>query len=65
MPRFGQRPAPLDPLDLDRATLRELTRVLAERLAQLDAFGHCPTCGDAEARAFLARLRELIEKTGA
>ncbi len=49
------------PLDLDRATLRELTRVLAERLAQLDAFGgKCPTCNEAEARAFLARPRRLL-----
>ena len=62
MPRFGDRPKPLVPLELDRTTLAELARVLAERLAQLDAFGgRCPTCHDAETTAFLARLRRLLD----
>jgi hypothetical protein len=64
MPRFGQRPPPIDPLDLDRTTLRELARVLDERLAAVQAFGSCPTCHEAEAKAFLARLRGLLKETG-
>ncbi len=65
MPRVGSRPAPLDPFDLDRNTLRELARVLAERLQQVDTYGgSCPTCREAEARAFLAKLRRLLQKMG-
>ena len=61
-PCFGQRPAPLDPLTLDRATVRELVADLARRLEQVDVFGgRCRTCGDAEARAFLARMRNLLD----
>jgi hypothetical protein len=38
----------------------ELARVLAERLAAVEAFGSCLSCHEAEARAFLARLRRLL-----
>ncbi len=60
-PIYGQRSKPLEPLELDRRTVAELARVLAERLGQVDAFGgSCPTCHEAEARAFLARVRRLL-----
>ena len=65
MPRFGHRAAPLDPLKLDLATVRELARVLAERLDAVAAFGSCSTCHEAEARAFLARLRRVLDDPGA
>jgi len=49
------------PPALDPTTLRALERLLSERLAVLEAYGPgCQTCRDAEARAFLARLRALI-----
>ena len=42
------------------ATLRALEEQLAARLAALEACGPgCRSCRDAEARAFLARLRPL------
>jgi hypothetical protein len=42
-----------------------LARVLAERLQQVETYGgKCPSCGDAVARAFLARLRRLLEEMG-
>jgi hypothetical protein len=65
VPRFGHRAAPLDPLKLDLATVRELARVLAERLDAVAAFGSCPTCHEAEARAFFAPLRRVLEHPGA
>jgi hypothetical protein len=65
VPRFGHRSAPLDSLNLDLATVRELARALAERLDAVGAFGSCPTCREAEARAFLARLRRVLEDPGA
>jgi hypothetical protein len=57
----GQRGASSDGgegVTLDRATLREVARLLAKRLDEVVAYGAggCPTCRDAEARAFLARL---------
>jgi hypothetical protein len=64
VPRFGHRSAPLDPLDLDLATVRELARVLEERLDAVGAFGSCSTCHEAEASAFLARLRRVLEDPG-
>ena len=65
MSRFGQRPAPLDPFNLDRNTVRELARVLAERLHQVETYGgKCKVCGDAEAAAFLAKLRRLLAEMG-
>ncbi len=46
---------------LDPATLRELERLLSARLDALRAYGPgCPGCHDAEAHAFLARLRALL-----
>jgi hypothetical protein len=38
--------------------------VLEERLAAVKAFGSCPTCHEAEAKTFLARLRGLLKETG-
>ena len=65
MPRFGSRPDPLDPFTLDRTTVRELARVLAERLQHVETYGgKCKTCGDAEAQAFLARLRRVLDEMG-
>jgi hypothetical protein len=53
--RFGRGPAPLDPFALDRTTVRELARVLAERLQQVETYGGtCKTCRDGESQAFLA-----------
>jgi hypothetical protein len=49
---------------LDRTTVCELARVLEERLEAVKAFGSCPTCHEAEPMAFLARLRDLLTKTG-
>jgi hypothetical protein len=61
MPRVGSRPAPLDPLTLDRPTVRELARNLAERLQQVETYGGtCKSCRDGEARAFLAKLRSIL-----
>jgi hypothetical protein len=61
MPRVGSRPAPLDPFSLDRTTVRELVRLLAERLQQVETYsGTCKSCRDAEARAFLAKLRSIL-----
>ncbi len=61
-PIYAKRAKPLEPLELDRRTVAELARVLAERLAQLDAFsGRCPTCHDGEAAAVLARLRRVLD----
>jgi hypothetical protein len=65
VPRYGQRSVPLEPLTLDLATVRELARVLAERLDAVAAFGSCSTCHEAEARAFLARLRRVLDDPGA
>jgi hypothetical protein len=59
VPRFGYRAARLDPLTLDLATVRELARVLEERLDEVTAFGSCPTSHEAKARAFLTRLRRV------
>jgi hypothetical protein len=43
---------------LDPATVREVARLLAKRLDEVVTYGAggCPTCKDAEARAFLSRL---------
>ncbi len=61
-PIYGRCPKPLEPLEIDRRTVAELARVLAERLAQLDAFGgRCKGCHDAEASAVLARLRRVLD----
>ena len=59
-PLCGQRSKPLEPLELDRRTVAELARVLAERLQQVEIYGgHC-ACRNAEARAFLAKLRGVL-----
>lgn len=63
-PVYNQRPRPLDPLDLDRRTVAELARVLAERLSTVAAVmpsAGCPTCRDAEAKAHLALLRRMLD----
>jgi hypothetical protein len=66
MPRFGQQPIPLDPFHFDRTTVREIARLLAERLQQVDTYGgKCPTCGEAEARAFLAKVRHILTEMDA
>ena len=52
------------PPALDPATLRELERFLAERLASVETYGPgCRSCRDAEARAFLAKLRALLQES--
>jgi hypothetical protein len=61
MPVFGRRSPPLDEGSLDVATLRELERVVGERVVALEAFGTCPACGHAELRALLARIRGILE----
>jgi hypothetical protein len=50
--------APLDP-----TTLREIVRLLDERVRQVETYGAggCPTCHEAELRAAVARLRALAE----
>ncbi len=63
-PRFGQRPAPLDPFDLDRRTLQLLEGELSRRLEQVETYGGRCACKNAEATAFLAKLRDLIQRTG-
>jgi hypothetical protein len=64
MPRIGKRPDPLDPFDMDCRTVAELARVLDDRLRAVKTYGSCPTCGEAEAHAFLARLRKLLVDIG-
>jgi hypothetical protein len=56
-----RRPALPPPVLLDPATVRELARLLAERLDAVKRYGTggCPTCHEAEAHAFLAQLRKL------
>ncbi len=46
----------------DLPTLREVVRRIDQRLTQLDTYGAggCPTCHDAELRALLARVREMV-----
>ncbi len=62
--RFGQRPAPLDPFDLDRRTLQLLEAELARRLDQVETYGGRCACKNAEATAFLAKLRNLMRQAG-
>jgi hypothetical protein len=51
------------PPALDPATLRELERLLSERLASVEVYGPgCRSCRDAEARAFFARLRAMMRE---
>ena len=59
MPR-PLRPAPPP---LDTATLEYALKLLAERLHAVAVYGAggCPTCHEAEARAFLVRLREFAD----
>ncbi len=59
-PIYGHRSKPLEPLELDRCTVSELARVLAERLHQVDIYGGNCACRNAEARAFLAKLRGIL-----
>jgi hypothetical protein len=58
-------PAPAPPVRLDHATVEEVARLLAKRLDEVKVYGAggCPTCHDAEARAFLAQLRKLADGT--
>ena len=43
----------------------ELARVLADRLQHVETYGgKCRTSHDAEAQAFLAKLRRLLEEMG-
>jgi hypothetical protein len=51
--------------DFDRATVAELARVLEQRLERLDEHQDgCAHCRDAEAVAFLARLRSWLHHAG-
>ena len=51
--------------DFDRSTVAELARVLEQRLERLDEHqGGCAHCRDAEAVAFLARLRAWLRHAG-
>lgn len=52
-------------LTLELATVRELARVLAERLDAVSALSPCPCCRDAEARAFLARPKRVLDDPAA
>ncbi len=56
-----RRPDPSPPVPLDPATLREVVRLLEERLRQLETYGGggCPACHHAELRAAIVRLRAL------
>ncbi len=60
-PIDGQRSKPLEPLELDRRTVAELARVLAERLQQVDIYGGKCACRNAEAKAFLAKMRGILD----
>ena len=65
MPISGRRSPPLDVAALDLPTVRELARVIGERLDAVEAFGgSCPGCRNAELRAFLARLRAVLDGPG-
>lgn len=51
--------------DFDRATVTELARILEQRLERLDEHrGGCTYCRDAEAVAFLARMRDWLRHAG-
>ncbi len=56
-----RRPSPPPPVTIDVRTVQELARLLAKRLDEVETYGAggCPTCHDAEARAFLEKLRKL------
>jgi hypothetical protein len=48
---------------LEAATVAELASMLEERLQKLERHqGGCPACRDAEAVAFLARMRDLLRR---
>jgi hypothetical protein len=51
------------PVPLDPSTVREVVRLLEERLTQVEAYGAggCPSCHDAELRAAIARLRAFAD----
>ncbi len=59
-PIYVQRSKPLEPLELDRRTVAELARVLAERVQQVEIYGGKCDCRNAEARALLAKLRGIL-----
>ena len=52
-----------EPPRLDLPTVREVARRLEERLKAVEVYGAggCPTCHEAEARAFAAQLRRLAQ----
>jgi hypothetical protein len=56
-----RRPDPPPPVPLDPVSVREIVRLLEERLRQVEVYGAggCRTCHDAELRAMIARLRAL------
>jgi hypothetical protein len=57
-----QRSEPPTHVPLDPVTVRELARLLGKRLADAKTYGgSCRTCHEAEAHAFLAKLRELVQ----
>ena len=59
-----RRPEPPPPVPLDFVTVQEIARRLAKRLDEVKIYGAggCPACHDAEAQAFLAQLRKLVER---
>jgi len=56
-----------EPRRLDAATVREIARLLDERVRAVEVYGAggCPTCHDGEARAFLGRLQRMVTKNDA
>jgi hypothetical protein len=53
-----------EPSRLDAATVRVMVRLLDERIRAVEVYGAggCPTCHEAEARAFVAQLRRLADE---
>jgi hypothetical protein len=58
-----RRPPPPPPVPLDPGSVREVVRILEERLRQVEVYGvgGCPACHDAELRGMIARLKRLAE----
>jgi hypothetical protein len=52
-----------EPARLDAETVHALARLLEERIRCVETYGAggCPACHEAEARAFLTRLRQMVD----